>query len=416
MSDSIELREIFLFCFFLVLHAAEHQVCQDAEDQSACNGSQGDFAEADGQTADTRDQDNGDDEEVAVVVEVNLLDHLQTGDCDETVQSDADAAHDAAGDCGEEGCKRSDEADHDRHDRSGQDRNDGSVAGNCDAADGLAVSGVRAAGEKSACDGAYAVTEKSAMETGLFCEVGSDDGRQVLVVGDVLSKDNECHRDVGYSDGCDVPEIQFLDTFERLNKCEVGNPFDVCEFGEVDYLESIVAGYKAENGEQGRYKVTCEDSDDEGNHLQHLLAEEGAEHRDSQSDETADDADISGSSGGVAGQIADGIACQRKSDDCDGRSDDNCRHELIDPFDADCFDDDCQNHIDETREGRADDQTCVTGLCGNGTGKRCEHGAEESEGASKEDRAGELGKEQVDQRADACTEQSRSLAHAVADD
>ena len=166
----------------------------------------------------------------------------------------------------------------------------------------------------------------------------------------------------------------------------MGNPLDACKFGEVDYLESIVAGYKTENGEQGRYKVTCEDSDDEGNHLQHRLTEEGAEHRDSQSDEAADDADISGSSGGVAGQIADGIACQRKSDDCDGRSDDNCRHELIDPFDTDCFDDDCK------------------------------HGTEESEGASKEDRAGELGEEQVDQRADACTEQSRSLAHAVADD
>ena len=48
---------------------------------------------------------NGDNEEVSVILEVNFLDHLQTADCDEAVERDAHAAHDAGGNRSEESCE-----------------------------------------------------------------------------------------------------------------------------------------------------------------------------------------------------------------------------------------------------------------------------------------------------------------------
>ena len=44
-------------------------------------------------------------EEVSVIFEVNFLDHLQTADCDEAVERDAHAAHDAGGNRSEESCE-----------------------------------------------------------------------------------------------------------------------------------------------------------------------------------------------------------------------------------------------------------------------------------------------------------------------
>ena len=236
------------------------------------------------------------------------------------------------------------------------------------------------------------------------------------MVRNVLSEYNERNGDVGNRDCRDIAGIQFLNALERFDEREVRNPLNAGELGEVNDLQSSVACCKTDYGEQSRYDVACENTDDERDHLEHLLAVDGAEHRDCQCDEATDDADISGSSGGVAGQIADSVACEGESDDRDGRSDDDCRHDLIDPLDTDCFDDDCQDYIDKACEGCADDQACITGLRGDSASERCEHGSEESEGASEEDRAGKFREEQIDQCADACAEQSCCLAHAVADD
>ena len=128
--------------------AVEKQVHDDTEDQRA-----GDFSNRDGtdfqrHAADTGYQDHGSGEQVAVIVQVDRLEHLQTGDGDEAVQGDADAAHDAAGDRAQEGYEGSEEAGSDGDDRSAQDRDDGSVAGDGHAADGLTIGGVGAAAEE----------------------------------------------------------------------------------------------------------------------------------------------------------------------------------------------------------------------------------------------------------------------------
>lgn len=70
-----------------------HDVNKDAEDQRTSNACDGNLTEGKGQTADTGNQDNGNGKEVCVLLKVNVLDHLETGNRDESVQSHTNAAH-----------------------------------------------------------------------------------------------------------------------------------------------------------------------------------------------------------------------------------------------------------------------------------------------------------------------------------
>ena len=237
------------------------------------------------------------------------------------------------------------------------------------------------------------------------------------MVRKMLREHNKRDRDVCNRDGRDVCRGDFAEALECLQEGEIRNPGDVLEEREVDDLERFVVRRNADAGEDRRSRIAREDTDDERDHFKHLLAVDRAEHGDGERDETANEADVRRSRGARSDEIADRVARERKSDDRDGRSDDDCRHDLVDPFDARELHDDRDNDIDETGEACADDQAEVTEFHGgNGARERGEHRAEERERASEEDRASELREEQVNERADACAEQRRRLAHAVADD
>ena len=83
---------LFFFdvCFGSIL---QKKVCKDSKDKGTCNACDRNRAEINRQTADTCDEDNGYDEEIFVFVKINVLNHLQTGDCDESVKSHTNAAH-----------------------------------------------------------------------------------------------------------------------------------------------------------------------------------------------------------------------------------------------------------------------------------------------------------------------------------
>ena len=132
--------------------------------------------------------------------------------------------------------------------------------------------------------------------------------------------------------------------------------------------------------------------------------------------EAADDADIVAGADGAAGQIADGVAGQRKTDDGHGGADDHGGHELVNPLHAAELDESGKDHIDQSGAAGADDQTHITGFQRNGAGKGGGHGAQEREGAAEEHGGAELGEEQVGQRAHAGAEKGGGLRHAVADD
>ena len=131
--------------------------------------------------------------------------------------------------------------------------------------------------------------------------------------------------------------------------------------------------------------VAGEDAEDERDHFDHLLAEDGAAHRDGERHKAADEAEVGGRAldehavdlrlDRAGEEVAHGVAGQRQADDGDGRPDDDGRHELIDPADADGLDDDGDDDIDKAGKGRAEQQTRVAGLHGHRAGKRRGHRA-----------------------------------------
>ena len=120
---------------FFLIRTVEDQVDDNSEDQGAGDLGQCNGTDAELHAADTRNQDHGSGEEIPVIIQVNRLEHLETGYSNKAVQGDADTAHDAAGDRAQEGDEGSEEAGSDGQDRGGEDGDDGSVAGDGYAAD-----------------------------------------------------------------------------------------------------------------------------------------------------------------------------------------------------------------------------------------------------------------------------------------
>ena len=373
--------------------------------------------------ADAGDQDGSGDEQVLVLVQIHLLDHLQTGNSDEAVQGDANTAHDAAGDGIQEGHEGSEEGDHDAHDGSGGDGDDGGVAGNGNTANGLTVGGVGAAAEDSTGEGANAVTQQGAVQAGILQQVLANDGGQVLVVSQVLREDHEGHGNIGHQNSGEVAHIQILYALHGLQEGKLRHSKDlhILEQGEVN-------NGNAAQGKDGGHNIARQDTDDEGDHLGHLLAVGGNDHHHQQGDHGAG----KGSPGGgihdevgrgaevglcaVGEHIFDGSTGQRQADQSHGGSDDGCGHDLIDPVNTDQLDHDGDDHIHQASQGSTDDQTGKTGRCGDRAAESSRHGADEGEGRTQEHGALELGEKLIDDGTDTCAEEGCGLAHAVAND
>ena len=125
----------------------ENDIGDDAEDKSAGNGGKGNLAEGEGKAADTGNQDNGNNEQITVVIQIDLLNHLKTANCDEAVKRDAHAAHDAGGNGSKEGGEGSNECNDDGKHCGADDGGNRGVAGDGHAGDGLTVGGVGSAAE-----------------------------------------------------------------------------------------------------------------------------------------------------------------------------------------------------------------------------------------------------------------------------
>ena len=259
------------------------------------------------------------------------------------------------------------------------------------------------------------------MQAGILQQVHTDDGGEVLVVGNVLGKHDERDRHIGDGDGGNVAAGKLRKALIGCQEGEIGNPGHAGKQAEVDDLKLLVAAGDTDDGKNRRRDISNHDSDDERDQAKHLLAENGAQHGSCQRDEAADDAHIRTGGAGVepgAGshKITHRVARERKTDDGDRRSDDHGRHQLVDPLDAAELYDDGKNHIYKTCKQRAEDQAEVAegdGAAGAGEGR--EHGSEEGKGASQENRAAEFCEKQVNDGSDTRTEKGCCLAHAVAD-
>ena len=96
---------------FLILgRTVEDNIDDYAKDQGTGNLRKRDGTDVHCHPADSCNQDYGSCEQVAVIVQVYGLKHLQTGNGDEAVESNAYAAHHTGGDRAQESDERSAEA------------------------------------------------------------------------------------------------------------------------------------------------------------------------------------------------------------------------------------------------------------------------------------------------------------------
>ena len=77
-----------------------NDIDKDAKDQSAGDRGKRDLADDKLKTTDTRDQNDRDNEEVAIIIKIRALNHLKTADGDEAIKRNTDTTHDASRDRG----------------------------------------------------------------------------------------------------------------------------------------------------------------------------------------------------------------------------------------------------------------------------------------------------------------------------
>ena len=260
------------------------------------------------------------------------------------------------------------------------------------------------------------------------------------MVGDMLGKYNECNGDIRDCDGSDQRAVDILQTLDRFNEGEVrdGEDLYILECLEVDDLKCHVIGSVTDHGEDRCDDVADHDAEDEGNEFHHLLAVNRECEDCKEGHETADECYIGAASRneGYArfdkavldnefgllhqdltdGQVVDGVDGKRKSDQRNGRTDDDRRHEFVDPLNADEFNDERNDNVNESCKDGTDDETRIAGRSRSRAAECCEHRADKSKGRTEKSGAAELGEELVHQSTDACAKECGRLAHPISDD
>ena len=392
----------------------EELVCCDAYDEGGGYAGDLECAEVEHKTADSEYQDCRDYKEVSVLAEVDALNHFKSGYCDEAVENDADAAEYAARDGVYECNEGAEEREEHCQNRGSPDGHYGGVLGYCDAADGFAVGGVRAAAEECACHRTDAVAEKGLVKTGVLEKVAFDDGGDVLVVGDVLGEYYKGNRHIKEHQSSVVRKGERDVAVFKLVKCfdegKLGHMEEAAEVyalevfykcGVVDYFKSFDVCDSADCGKDGGGEVACKYADKERNKLPEAFAFGGNKDGYKEGDKSADYGNkaVAFAGGGGFGKVGNSVSCKGKTDEGNRRSYYNGRHKLVKPAGANRFDEEGDYYISKSCKERAhDDSEEAEHGCGVHRGKKCE-------GASEENGAFAFGKEKVNYGADTCAEE-----------
>ena len=354
----------------------KNKVNDDTENESASNSGDGYLANSHCHTADTGDKDDRSGEEVCVLLKVDLLDHLETRNCDEAVKSDTYAAHYASGNRIKECNEGGDEGNDHRHHSGYGDGDDRCVSCDSNTADGFAVCGVGTAAENGTYQRTYAVTEKRSVKTGLFKKVGFDDGRKVLVVCNVLRKYYESNGNVSNDNGCKEGEVEFTRALKRgeegefgnCNECGKANTFsnESLEGSKINDLERGILGCDTDKGEYKTYCVAGKDTDDEGNELDHLLTVGRANDNDKKGYDSADEGypNVCGHNEcavavlrTVREYVFNSRAREGKTDEGNRGADNNGGHKSVDPLNTRKFYYDSYDYVNKCRSSRTDQKT-----------------------------------------------------------
>ena len=87
-----------------------HQVYKDTDNQGGCGGGDDhEFIEVQGETADTRDKDRGDDKQISRIFKVDLLNHFKARYRNKAVKRQTNTANDTSGQAVDKGNERREE-------------------------------------------------------------------------------------------------------------------------------------------------------------------------------------------------------------------------------------------------------------------------------------------------------------------
>ena len=127
--------------------------------------------------------------------------------------------------------------------------------------------------------------------------------------------------------------------------------------GVVDQLHGGNVCEHADDGQKGCEDVACADTDDERNELHHLGALDGCNDGRNEGNETGEDRPEGVVTDSRVVDVVDSGAAEGKTDERNGRTDDDGREELIDPCRTDDLHDDGDDDINQTCNQRTDHDT-----------------------------------------------------------
>lgn len=345
----------------------EDQVEQDADD-----GSQRDTAELELQAiahgegkhaaADTDDEDDRADRQVALVLVVDAAFHQgpQAAGSYDTVQQHRDASHDRIGDSLDQCAELLEERKNHGDDRRTSDNPHAVDLGDGQYADVLAIGGVWGTSPESRpCSGKSIATERP-VQARIFIEIASDDFRNDQRIAQMLTNRGEGHDNEG-QDRYKVELGQF-----KMGESE---PSRFLDHGKVDQR---ISGEEQphDQGEQ----ISADQTDQNRNDAEKALEEDIRHDGDAQRDQCDGKAYQTVVASGVVHGHAHTSRGEPKTDDDDDRSDDHRGQSLVQPVVTGDLDDSGDYAVEDTgAEGPAHRiPYSIGGANANQRGDECE--------------------------------------------
>ena len=392
------------------------EINQNSHQQRGGNTGDLDTDEVKCQTSDAEHQNGADYKQVAVIVQVHLLNHFQSADGDKTIQGNANSADNTDRNGIDKCHKRREERTEKAENGSQNDRIDGRVTGNCHTADCFPVRGIRASAEKRPQNRAESVSQKRSVKTRIFDQVPSDNRAEVLMVGNMLRKHDQRHRgeqekDIGNSYSaaqrlCSVfqhsEERKLWNTEEA---CSGKIPEIICQRRIIDNLQIGNPRCMTDCCKDRRYQISCKNTNDKRNHPDMTASVNRSRNRNQKSNQATENGNQVIVTAGRIVQVADCGGTKAQSDQGNRGADNNRRHKPVHPFCSDKRDNDGKNDIDRTGKNGSQKDSEITKRAG------ADQGRDKSKGASQENRTAFLCTEHIQKSSRPCPEKRRGLAH-----
>ena len=229
------------------------------------------------------------------------------------------------------------------------------------------------------------------------------------MVADMFSQDNEADRREQTDQGNDGSTVDAGEAFlDRFNDGELRNVDDGIHRGQCRIVDQLHGGNickHTDDGQKGSENVTSTDTDDERNELHHLGALDCSDDGRNKGNKTGENRKEVVIADCCVVDVVDSGAAEGKTDERNGRTDDDRREELIDPSRTDEHHDDGDDRVNKTCNQRTEDDTAEA-VC-TGADQR----ADECKGRTEEDGRFAAGDENVAKRTDTGTEQCCGRVH-----